>query len=216
MEFKDYIRIIRQRGWLIVLLAILTAAAAFGFSRMQTPVYEASARLLITSRPDFGQAQAVRLRLRDMAVWLNSSLRAQDVIDQLQLDMQPLALLGDVTVAAATSESIIQINVENSDPDLAKDIARVWAEQLIALRLEDNAELRAEDRIEAELIDDPAVALESPQTKINTAAGAVFGALLGIVAIFILEWMESGILRRPEDVERYLDIPVIGRIPQNK
>ena len=216
MEFKDYIRIIRQRGWLIMLLAILTAAAAFGFSRMQTPVYEASARLLITSRPDFGQAQAVRLRLRDMAVWLNSSLRAQDVIDQLQLDMQPLALLGDVTVAAATSESIIQINVENSDPDLAKDIARVWAEQLIALRLEDNAELRAEDRIEAELIDDPAVALESPQTKINTAAGAVFGALLGIVAIFILEWMESGILRRPEDVERYLDIPVIGRIPQNK
>jgi len=216
VEFKDYIRIIRQRGWLIMLLAILTAAAAFGFSRMQTPVYEASARLLITSRPDFGQAQAVRLRLRDMAVWLNSSLRAQDVIDQLQLDMQPLALLGDVTVAAATSESIIQINVENSDPDLAKDIARVWAEQLIALRLEDNAELRAEDRIEAELIDDPAVALESPQTKINTAAGAVFGALLGIVAIFILEWMESGILRRPEDVERYLDIPVIGRIPQNK
>lgn len=216
MEFKDYIRIIRQRGWLIVLLSVLTAAAAFGFSRMQTPVYEASARLLITSRPDFGQAQAVRLRLRDMAVWLNSSLRAQDVINQLQLDMQPLALLGDVTVAAATSESIIQINVENSNPDLAKDIARVWAEQLIALRLEENADLRAEDHIEAELIDDPAVALESPQTKINTAAGAVFGALLGIVTIFILEWMESGILRRPEDVERYLDIPVIGRIPQNK
>lgn len=216
MEFKDYIRIIRQRGWLIVLLAVLTAAAAFGFSRMQTPVYEASARLLITSRPDFGQAQAVRLRLRDMAVWLNSSLRAQDVIDQLQLDMQPLALMGDVTVAAATSESIIQINVENSDPDLAKDIARVWAEQLIALRLEENADLRAEDRIEAELIDDPAVALESPQTKINTAAGAVFGALLGIVTILILEWLESGILRRPEDVERYLDIPVIGRIPQSK
>lgn len=216
MEFKDYIRIIRQRGWLIVLLAMLTAAAAFGFSRMQTPVYEASARLLITSRPDFGQAQAVRIRLRDMAAWLSSSLRAQDVIDQLQLDMQPQTLLGDVTVAAATSESIIQINVENSDPSLAQDIARVWAEQLIALRLEENAELRAEDRIEAELIDNPTVALESPQTKINTAAGAVFGALLGIVTIFILEWLESGVLRRPEDVERYLDIPVIGRIPQIK
>lgn len=214
MEFKDYVRIIRQRGWLIVLLAVLTAGAAFGFSRMQTPVYEASARLLITSRPDFGQAQAVRIRLRDMAAWLNSSLRAQAVIEQLQLDMQPQELLADVTVAAATSESIIQINVENTDPSLAQDIAAAWAQQLIDLRREENAELRAEDRIEAELIDNPTVALDSPQTKINTAAGAVFGALLGIVVVFVLEWLESGVLRRPEDVERYLDIPVIGRIPQ--
>lgn len=214
MEFKDYVRIIRQRGWLIMLLAVLTAAAAFGFSRVQTPVYEASARLLITSRPDFGQAQAVRIRLRDMAAWLNSSLRAQAVIDQLQLDMQPYDLLGDVTVAAATSESIIQINVENTDPNLAQAIAGAWAQQLIDLRREENAEERAEDRIEAELIDNPAVALESPQTEINTAAGAVFGALLGFVVIFILEWLESGVLRRPEDVERYLEIPVIGRIPQ--
>lgn len=214
MEFKDYIRILRRRGWMIILLALLTAAAAFGFSRMQTPVYEASARLLITSRPDFGQAQAVRLRMRDMAAWLSSSLRAQDVIDQLKLDMQPLTLLGDVTVAAATSESIIEINVENTDPDLARDIARVWAQQLIELRRQDNAELRAEDRIEAELVDNPTVRLESPQTKINTAAGAVFGALLGIVVVFVIEWLESGILRRAEDVERHLDIPVIGQIPQ--
>lgn len=215
MEFKDYVRIVRQRGWMIILLAVLTAAAAFGFSRMQTPVYEASARLLITSRPDFGQAQAVRIRLRDMAAWLNSSYRAQQVIDELQLDMMPQELLADVTVAAATSESIIEINVENTNPSLAQDIARVWAQQLIDLRREENAEERAEDRIEAELIDDPAVGLESPQTTINTAAGAVFGALLGIVVIFILEWLESGVLRRAEDVERYLDIPVVGRIPQS-
>lgn len=214
MEFKDYVRIVRQRGWLIILLAVLTAGAAFGFSRMQTPVYEASARLLITSRPDFGQAQAVRIRLRDMAAWLSSSYRAQAVIDELQLDMLPRDLLGDVTVAAATSESIIEINVENTDPSLAQDIARVWAQQLIDLRREENAEERAEDRIEAELIDDPAVGLESPQTTINTVAGAVFGALLGIVIIFVLEWLESGILRRAEDVERYLEIPVVGRIPQ--
>lgn len=214
MELKDYLRILRQRGWLIVLLAILTAGAAFGYSRMQTPVYEASARLLITSRPDFGQTQATRTLLRDFAIWLNSSYRAESVIEQLQLDMTPRQLLGDVTVAAATSESVVQIEVENTNPDLAKDIARAWAQLLIDRRRDENANLREEDRIEAELVDDPTAGLKSPMTKINTLAGAVFGGLLGIVVIFIMEWIESGILRRPEDVERHLEIPVVGRIPQ--
>ncbi|MEZ4595007.1 MAG: hypothetical protein R3D55_28275 [Chloroflexota bacterium] len=29
----------------------------------------------------------------------------------------------------------------------------------------------------------------------------------------VLEWIESGVVRRAEDVERYLEIPVVGRIP---
>ncbi len=39
MELSDYIRILRQRGWVIILLGLLTAGAAFGFSRMQTTIY---------------------------------------------------------------------------------------------------------------------------------------------------------------------------------
>ena len=213
MELSDYLRILRKRGWLILVLAALTAGAAFGFSKMQTPIYKSSVRLLITSRPDFGQTQAAKALLRDYAAWLNSSLRAQEVIDDLQLDMTPPQLMGDVTVAAATSESIIQIEVENTDLSVAQDIALAWSQQLIEWRNEQNAGLRKEDRIEAELVDGPTGGLESPQTRINTAAGAVFGALLGVVVIFILEWIESGIVRRREDVERYLDIQVIGAIP---
>lgn len=213
MEFKDYVRILRRRGWLIILLAVLTAGVAFAFSKMQTPVYEASARLLITSRPDFGQTQAVNELRRTYATYLRSSLRAADVIEELQLDTTPLELLGDAQIAASTSENVVQVTVENTNPDLAKEIARVWAEQLILWRNEENAALREEDRIKAQLLDEPTVALDRPQTTVNTAAGGVFGALLGVVVVFVLEWIESGIVRRPEDVERYLDIPVVGTIP---
>ena len=48
---------------------------------------------------------------------------------------------------------------------------------------------------------------------INVAAGFVFGALVGVIIVFILEWIESGVMRRSEDIERYLGIPVIGKIP---
>jgi len=214
VEFKDYIRILRRRGWLIILLSILTAAAAFGFSKMQAPVYEASARLLITSRPDFGQTQAVRELQRNFAAYLLSTYRAQDVINQLQLDMTPGQLMSNVTIAPSTSESVIQVNFEHTDQHTAEQVARTWADQLRLWRESENAKLRQEDRIEAELLDEPTSRLARPQTTINTAAGAVLGALLGIIVVFALEWMESGIVRRAEDVERYLEIPVIGNIPQ--
>jgi capsular polysaccharide biosynthesis protein len=213
MNLNDYARIIRRRGWLILLLAVLTAGVAFVFSRAQEPEYTATARLLITSRPDFGQTQAAKALVRDYAAWLNSSYRAADVIDELQLDMTPNELKGQVTVAAASAESIIMIEAENTRPDVAVDIARSWAEQLIFWRNEQNAGLRQEDRIGAELIDDPVTGAPSPNARLNAVAGAVFGALLGIILIFLLEWLDSGVVRRPDDVERYLDLPVVGTIP---
>ncbi|MFQ5401271.1 MAG: YveK family protein [Anaerolineae bacterium] len=214
MELNDYLRILRQRGWLIILLSILTAAAAFGFSKMQTEVYESTLRLLVLpSRTDFGQAQAAKELLRSYEQWLHSRYRAQDVINELQLDMTAGSLLSDVKVSSDNSSFVIQLAVENTDPDLANDIARTWGMRLIQWQTQNNDKLRKEDRITIEFLDDPQATLDRPKWKINTAAGAVFGALLGVIVVFLLEWIESGVVRRTEDIERYLEIPVIGTIP---
>ncbi len=214
MELSDYLRILRQRGWLIILAAILTAVAAFGFSKMQTPIYESNLKLLVRpARTDFGQSQAARELLGNYEQWLLSSYRAQDVINQLQLDMTAEQLLGDVSVASDRLGLVIQIAIENTDPDLANDISRTWGERLIQWQNQENDKNRQEDRITIELQDDPRAGLTSPKTKINTAAGFIFGALLGIILIFVLEWIESGVMRRPEDIERYLDVPIVGTIP---
>lgn len=215
MELSDYFRIIRQRGWVVLALMALTAAAAFGFSKMQTPVYESTLRMLVQpSRTDFGQAQAAKTLLSSYEQWLYSSYRAQSVINNLQLDMTPGELLGDVHVSSDGNSFIIQLSVENTDPDLANDIARTWGDELKKWVNENNDGLDKNDWITVEFVDDPQAGLDRPNTKINTAAGAVFGLLLGVGLIFLLEWLASGVIRRGEDVERYLDIPVIGRIPQ--
>jgi capsular polysaccharide biosynthesis protein len=214
VELSDYIRILRQRGWVIILVAVLTAGAAFGFSKMQTEVYKSSLRLLVLpSRTDLGQSLAAKELLRSYEQWLRSGYRSQQVINILQLDMKAEQLLGDISVASDNSSFVIQLNVENTDPDLANDIARTWGNLLIQWIDGNSEELRKEDRITVEFIDEPQAGLDSPKTKINTAAGGVFGALLGVIVIFVLEWIESGIVRRSEDVEKYLDIPVIGSIP---
>lgn len=214
MELGEYLAIVRRRGWLIVLMALLTAAAAFGFSKVQTPVYQSSLRLLVQpARTDFGQAQAAKQLLRGYVQWIRSSYRAAAVIDELQLDMTPEQLLGDVEVASDDSSFVIELNVENTEPNLANDIARTWGNIFVQWRIEDNATQRKEDRVDAEFIDDPRASLDRPKTRINAAAGLVFGVMLGVVLVFLLEWIESGVVRRSEDVERHLDIPVIGTIP---
>ena len=215
MELTDYFRILRQRGWVIIVLMALTAAAAFGFSKMQTPVYQSNLRMLVQpSRTDFGQAQAAKTLLTSYEQWLYSSYRAQAVINNLQLDMTPGELLSDVRVASDGNSFIISLSVDNTDPNLANDIARAWGNELIMWQNANNDKLNKEDRITIEFVDDPQAGLDRPDTMINTAAGAVFGLLLGVALIFLLEWLASGVIRRTEDVERYLDIPVIGSIPQ--
>jgi capsular polysaccharide biosynthesis protein len=199
---------------MIILLAVLTAVAAFGYSKMQTPIYESNLRLLVRpARTDFGQSQAARELLGNYEQWLRSSFRAQAVIDQLQLDMTAGELLGDVSVASDRLGLVLQLVVENTDGDLGNDIARTWGNLLIQWQQQENEKNRQEDRITIEFQDNPQYSQASPQTTINTAAGFVFGALLGIILVFVLEWLESGVMRRSEDVERYLEIPVVGRIP---
>lgn len=214
MELSDYIRVLRQRGWIVIVIAVLTAGAAFGFSRMQPEVYESQLNLLVRpARLDFGQTQAAKELLGGYEAWLNSSLRAETVINRLQLDMEPQQLLGDVAFASDSLRRTVTISVKNTNPSLASDIAIAWGNLLIQDQQEQNDQNRQEDRVDILPQDNPQVSLDSPKTRINTAAGGVFGALLGVIVIFALEWVESGIVRRTEDVERFLEIPVIGSIP---
>lgn len=53
----------------------------------------------------------------------------------------------------------------------------------------------------------------SPNKKRDMGFGALLGLFLGIGAAFFLEYMDDSI-RRPEDVERFLDLPLTGAIPR--
>ncbi|MBN1427791.1 MAG: hypothetical protein JXB07_05350 [Anaerolineae bacterium] len=217
MQLQAYWRILKRRGWIMLLLAVITAGAAFGFSKImeeRAPVYKSTINILVSPlRSDFGQAQAAKILLDSYVAWMDSNYRAREVIDKLDLDMDPGTLRSDVKIASEAQRLVIQIEVEQPDGDLANDIAREWAERFILWRNEENQKVRREDRIEASILDDPTYGLESPKKWVNTAAGGVFGFLIGLAVVFVLEYIEAGIVRSPEDVDRFLDLPVLGAIP---
>ncbi|GDX67306.1 hypothetical protein LBMAG37_04600 [Anaerolineae bacterium] len=214
MPLGEYFRILRRRGWIIVLLAILTAASALVFSTVQNPVYRATVNVLVQpARTDFGLAQSAKLLLDSYVAFLDTDNSAAAIIQDLQLDMLPEALRADVSIAAEAQRFLITIAVDNENGDAANDVARKWAELLVQWRNDENQKQRREDRVTALLLDAPRYVLDHPRRGLNTAAGGVLGILLGGLLIFFLEYWDAGILRTRADVERQLNLAVLGAIP---
>ena len=214
MNLIDYANILIRRGWIMLLLAIIAAGAAFLFSRSLDPVYRATLKVRIEpSRTDFGLTQAAKQLLNSQVSYLDSSLRAGDVIDRLQMDMTPEQLRADVRIAPNLDSLVIQIDAEHKDPGQAASIASEWARLLILYRNDQNQQARREDRIYASLQDNPVIALARPNVTINTLVGLIAGLFVGGILVFVLEYLESAIVRRREDLEAMIGLPVLATVP---
>jgi len=214
MNLTYYVRILIRRGWIIALAAAITAGAAFGFSKLQTPTYRATQYVLLQpARNDYGLTETLRYLLRSYVVFLNTDEQAANAIERLQLDMTPGEVRGHTTISSDPTQLTVQIDVTMEDGPTAARIATELGRLLVEERTEDNRDLQREDRIEARLIDTATYGQYTPRTMINTIAGAVLGLLVGGAVVFVLEYLESNIVRRREDVERFLDLPVLAAIP---
>lgn len=218
MSLSDYGRILWRRGWIVLLCAVLAGAAAFVFSRQQTPTYRASQVLLIQpSRNDLGLTEATTRLMNSYQVYLNSTIIAQRVIDNLQLDRTPGDLLGDVTIQSDRNNLTVQIDVDGQDCAIAARVASEWGNQLVIYRNQENQTVRQEDRIDAIPADTPKCPTSvTPNVTINTIAGVLLGAAIGVVIVFVLEYLESSMIRRRDDVERGLELPVLATIPDEE
>ncbi len=218
MEFNDYVRILRKRWWIIAVAVIVTAASGLVFSELQYPEYTAMAEVIVNpARPDFGLTQSAKIFLRPYMTVADSYTWAQRVIDELQLPMTPERLRENTNFAAEEDRMVISIQVKDYDGDQANDIARTWANLLVQWRDSENTELRKEDRVEAILRDEPRYGQSWPPSgRIMLASGVVFGLVIAGVVVFFLEWLEAGVIRTPQDVERELDLTVVGAIPSNR
>ncbi len=215
MELNQYVRILQKRWWIIVVAVVATAVSAFVFSKLQTPVYQSTVEVLIRpARPDLSLTQSAKTLLRLYMTAADSNYWAQDVIDRLRLDMTPEQLRSNARFAAEDDRMVIRIEIEDTDGEQANRIARTWAVLLQEWRDSDNQRQRKEDRVYAELRDEPTYSQAWPPRKaIVLAAGAIFGLLIAAVIIFFLEWVESGIVRTPKDVEQWIGVTVLGTIP---
>ncbi len=215
MEFREYWNIAVKRGWIIILVAVVAAVAALGVSMLMPETYRATIQLSANpARADWGLNQATQDLLRNYVLNIKTHNMTQQAIDRAQLDMSTYDFLADLDVSADSSNMSITIQAESHDQQEAGLMAQTLADVFVEERRQWNAEQDKRDRIYVEKVDDIRdVPLASPKKFFNMAAGAVFGAIVGGVIVFFLEWLQADILRTVADVEKVVGAPALGAIP---
>lgn len=214
MQLKDYFNILIKRGWIIVLVAAATFAGAVLVSKLQTPIFRSSIKISVApARSDYGLSLTIERVLRNYAAQIKTRKMAQTVIDKLKLDVTPETFLGELTINAQLDNNLIQIDVDDPDPNRAQYIANTLARVFVEEQTAKQADIDRQNRLDVSVLDDALPGeLNRPKTRNNALAGGILGVLLGGLIVFALEYLDDT-LKTAEDVDRYVGLTTLGSIP---
>ncbi|MBW3626294.1 MAG: polysaccharide biosynthesis tyrosine autokinase [Actinobacteria bacterium] len=156
IELRDYLAVLRRRKWSVLVSVAVVVLAAVAVSLVQTPVYEASAEVLLQPRsseeifsPDADQVQFRVDQTRvNNAVAVMKSRSVREAV-AAELGKEP-----DVTIRPQEVSDVVTISAESTDPAEAANVATTYAQTYIASRRQ-------------ALVDDLLAASEEVQAKVD-------------------------------------------------
>jgi succinoglycan biosynthesis transport protein ExoP len=140
IDFWRYVGILKRWLWLLILATVLGAGAAYGFSRTQTPVYQAQTTLYINQAPgalttssstDYNSLLTSKSLASTYAQLLTERKVLESVIPLLPVTKTVEQLKGELSVSVVRDTQLIQVTVEDEDPKLAAQIANTLSSQFI-------------------------------------------------------------------------------------
>lgn len=218
IDLRDIWRIIKKGKWVLLslpIIAMITSAIISFF--VLTPRYEASTTLMVGktySGPDAMMLQYNDILTANQLVKTYSEIAksravVEKVIKSENLDVTYEALSQGIDVKPVKDTQLIQITVEDVDPERAARLANFTANIFIGKVTEimkvDNVNI-----VDRAVVPDAPV---KPNKKLNVVIAGVVGLMLGLGIIFLLEFLDRTI-KTGDDVQRHLDLPVLGVIPK--
>jgi polysaccharide biosynthesis transport protein len=129
-DLQEALAVVRLRKWSILAITALVVGVALLVSSQQTPIYQATAEVLVTSfasDPQTESGPAPELNLATEAELVSSDAVAEVVAEDLDIEGDPATLLGSLSVDSPTDTEIIQISYGHSDPAEARRRAQGFA-----------------------------------------------------------------------------------------
>lgn len=219
IEVFAMLKTLWKRKFSIVLVALVFAIAAFGYSAfLAKKEYQSTSRIYVVSRQNQdnnaltnSDLQAGSYLVKDYREIILSQNVLSQAIEELKLDMTPAELSKKISVSVPTDTRILSITAKDGDPKEAARIANglrnVAAEKIISVtKVSDVTTLD-----EAEVPQSPS----SPNIRRNVLLGFIAGAGLMVVLMVVVEVLDDRV-KRPEDIEELMGFTLLGIVPDIK
>ncbi len=217
ISLRDLYYILRKWIALIIILPLLAVAVSGAVSYfILEPEYETFTTLMVGKPKDYISEN--KLEYNDLILnqklvstygeIVKSRLVTDKVINNLGLGITYENFRSKVNVNLVKDTEIIKIQVSDNSPVLAAEIAnetaQVFMEGVKTIMKIENIQV-------IDLAQVPSRPIK-PRKMLNMAIAGVLGLMASVFIAFLAEFLDNSI-KTPEDVEKYLGIPVLGAIP---
>lgn len=205
-----------KRKLIIALVAIVTGTVAFAYSKfIIKPEYTSTTRIYVVNRNQGDKSgltnqdlQAGSYLVKDYREIILSQDVLEKVVTDLQLDMPTKNLASKIQVTVPVDTRIVSISVKDKQPEEASRIANslreIAAQKIISVTRVSDVTTLEEAR--------PATFPSSPNIRRNTLIGFLGGLGVVVVVVLLVELLDVRV-KRPEDIEDVMQIPLLGVIP---
>lgn len=207
---------LKKRALIIVAVLLAGAVLAGVYTRMLiTPVYRATSTMLVltkeTTLASLADLQLGSQLTKDYSMLITSRTVLQGVIDELGVDMKYEALREAVSINNPSDTRILELSVDNPDPQLAQELVNTLA-AVSSEYIGNQMEVVPPKVIEDAIVPERPI---SPSMGRNVAIGALAGLVLAAGVVVLMTLMDDSI-KSEDDIEKYLGLSALASIPDRK
>ncbi len=176
-ELRRYIALFLHWTWLIVLLTVFIAGAAYLSAKRSTPIYQASTLVLVNQAPlnsatDYTTMMTSQLLAQTYAQEMTTRPVLEAVVEKMGLDKSLAASLqGNIQIKPIENTQLMSILVTDANPDRAAEIANtlvtVFADQNLS---DQEARYAASKKSLQDQMDQIAIQIQSTTVQLNSLA----------------------------------------------
>jgi len=140
MEISYYLSIARRWAWLLFLGLIVGVAVGYGIAKIQTPIYQASTRVIASRASMQAASNSGSAANGDGFYYISDQqlmqtyielLKSSSIFDKASNKLGYLVSPGQVQASQVNDTRILSIAVEDTNPQRAADIANAVVEALV-------------------------------------------------------------------------------------
>ena len=221
IRIEDIIYALKKRWLMILSVTLIFTLAAAGLSFFVIkPKYEAKVKVFIGKEETKGNAsnydnndiamyQKLMKTYAEVIKTKDATKGALDKIGQATTQSNVSRVLSGLAVSPGADTQIMEVKYTTTDKSEILPVLNSITEMFIdnSEELIPNGNVQIIERAEAP--ENPV----SPNKVLNTIIGFMLGMMIAIGIAFLLEYMDNTV-RSKDDLEKLLDIPVLGNIPK--